>query len=296
MIALVATLVLGMFGGGAVMADSHSGTGPDDALLPGEWAVAPYGSHTWYAFYYDGKNGAIGVEMFLEPGDGAGFRVVTPAQARLWREKGEITHVGAGSPDEYVKGDLCWTGEFKEKGMYYIVVDHLRNHADPAYYKLIVNGKGVSLPAFEQDQEIRGAAAPVVMESVSFAAPMTMDGSGPDMALTPGTWNTVAKGESLWFAFSYDGKGKPIDITMEADPDDGAIFHVRTPAQADVWRRGGDVENCGCGTADPKSPGDLNWRGEFTSKGTYYIVVESTGVRDAPVSFKIDVSGKGVSF
>lgn len=121
-------------------------------------------------------------------------------------------------------------------------------------------------------------------------------GSGPQDTMAPvGTWTAIDKGQRHWYAFEYDGEGDAIEVSMTAEPSAGAMFHVLTNAQVQAWQQDGDLEGCGCGTENENMAADSFWTGNFNSAGTYYIVVEHSGVHDGLVDYALEASGKGVT-
>lgn len=131
------------------------------------------------------------------------------------------------------------------------------------------------------------------LAATAAAAP---SGSGPDDALVPaGEWQPLAAGESLWYAFAYEGDGSQIRVQLDVVPDAGASFAVWTPAEVRHWRAGLEVTPVGRGSADPSVPGALLWSGNFHEAGTYYAVVEHSGNQPGTVYYLLAVSGDGVS-
>ncbi len=92
-----------------------------------------------------------------------------------------------------------------------------------------------------------------------------------------------------------------IRIRLEAvpleggDPPQGVNFQVWTPEEARWWRAGSEVHPIGRGSKDPSAPGALLWKGGFNDKGTYYVVVESTGSQPGTTYYNLTVTGDAVS-
>jgi dipeptidyl aminopeptidase/acylaminoacyl peptidase len=140
------------------------------------------------------------------------------------------------------------------------------------------------------------------MLATSSLTAFAADGTGPDDAQAlPNDWQPLEKGDEVWYGFFYDGDGSEIRIRMEAvpleggDPPQGVNFQVWTPEEARRWRAGSEVEPIGRGSKDPAAPGALLWKGAFNDKGTYYVVVESTGSQPGTTYYDLAVSGSGVS-
>ncbi len=121
-------------------------------------------------------------------------------------------------------------------------------------------------------------------------------GSGPDSALRPSAdWVALPPGASVWYAFEYSGDGSQVHIELQAEPQGTASFAVWTPGNVRDWRRGLEAEPIGRGAPDPASHGGLNWSGEFTEQGTYYVVVEREDGRPGDSYYLLEVEGSGVS-
>lgn len=124
----------------------------------------------------------------------------------------------------------------------------------------------------------------------------TMTGMGPDEAMSPGDWAPIVAGERHWFAFNYDGDGNSVKINMYAKPTNGATFKVMTPAQADHWRRTGEIQFVGAGSYNQAVHSEMFWTGEFKKSGTYYVVVEHSKLSREAAWCKLSITGKGVTF
>ena len=128
------------------------------------------------------------------------------------------------------------------------------------------------------------------------SAPVSAAGSGPGDATTPPTgWQSVLTGDSHWFAFLYAGDSSQIKVRMQVVPEGGAAFEVWTPELIERWGLGYEVEPIGRGSVDPFSSGDLVWTGNFSTPGTYYVVITHTGDQAAASYYLLAVSGPGVS-
>lgn len=264
-----------------------TGMGPDEAMSPGEWGAIHPGEQHWFVFQYDGKNNPIRVEMFGKPNNGLGFKVMTEEQANVWRRTGEIHWTGAGAKNSVEKSDLFWTGEFKQAGKYYVLVEHSRQYKEVAWCMLRITGKGVTLLGGEP------AAMP---EKPAQLTPM--QGSGPDLAYAPGQWQEMRDGVTNWFAFTYDqhANDKSIEIKFYSKHMEGVTFRILTPEQAEVWRKTGELKSIGFGAKNKVDASDLSWKGTFGTSGTYYVVVEHKPTGQESAWGKLIVSGGGVTF
>lgn len=124
-------------------------------------------------------------------------------------------------------------------------------------------------------------------------------GDGPDNYLVPGGWNVVKGNERLWFAFNflYDSKApdQMIEIVVDSKPDNGAAFTVFTPAEAEHWRKTGELQPIGAGTKNEAVKADLQWAGTFNKSGTYYVVVQKSTLVPDKANFLLTIKGRGVS-
>lgn len=131
------------------------------------------------------------------------------------------------------------------------------------------------------------------------AAPMLAlaAGAGPDDALIPdGTWREISDGQSQWYVFQYDGGDGQIEISMNLEPSNAISFKVITPDNLRVWESDGELQAIGMGSPNASVPADLYWAGHFNLMGSYYVVVEHTGVRPGPAYYSLTVTGDGVWF
>jgi dipeptidyl aminopeptidase/acylaminoacyl peptidase len=121
-------------------------------------------------------------------------------------------------------------------------------------------------------------------------------GTGFDDALKlPNDWKTIGPGISRTYKFYYTGDGSQIQIHVDAVPEDGVTFELWTPENLHVWADGQKVEPVGRGANDPNLGPGLWWTGNFTTQGTYYVIVEHSANRQAPNYYNLQVSGSGVS-
>lgn len=105
-------------------------------------------------------------------------------------------------------------------------------------------------------------------------------------------WMGMKGGHSHWEAFQYEGDDTNVEITLDAEPDEGATFSVWTAEQVRLYGLGEDVEPVGRGTPNEYAEGDLAWSGRFVQPGTYYVLVEHRG--EAPSYCKLTLQGKDV--
>lgn len=272
---------------GIAVAFTPSGMGPDEAMSPGDWAPVSAGERHWFVFQYDGKENPIRVEMFAKPANGAQFKVLTEAQADVWRRTGEIEWVGAGAKNSAEKSEMFWTGQFNKAGKYYVLVEHSRQISTPAWCMLRISGKGVSFLGGEP------ATVPVTPTEIK-----PVMGSGPDMAFKPGMWQEMVDGQRNWFAFNYDkhATDPTIEVKLYSKHMEGLGFRILTPEGVEIWRKTGEIKCVGCGSPNDSDPSDLSWKGSFTTSGTYYVVVEHQKTGQQSAWGKIMVTGEGVTF
>lgn len=295
-ILIVAVLIMTAVGYG-VLADEHTGDGPDSALAPGTWTEASFGTRTWYAFTYGGDKKAIEVNLFSDPKDGTEFCVITPGQAAEWRRTGKITYVGAGSENSAVKSDRFWTGEFDQSGTYYVMVEHSKVRAQPARYQLVVQGDGIGMPAMTAETPALAAPAAAARSTMPEMAELVVQpGSNPGAAVAPGGWQAIDQNGEIWFAFDYGKKKKTLRVQLDVEPNGAVEFMVYTPQNMANWARGGQLESIGAGAENRFVKGDLFWTGKFYETGTYYVRVKSTGLQSGPINFHLNVQGSGVSY
>lgn len=296
---VTAAMLLSLTLVGPAVAAGPGGTGPDDAMVvTDEWMPVSLGEKHWFAFNFDYDKEAtdqmIQVTLYAKPKNGATFSVFTPAEAEHWRKTGEYVAIGAGSENEFAKGQLSWAGTFKSSGTYYVVVEHSTLVKSPTDCKLEVTGKGVSTAvAVAAPAPVAAAPAP--------AAPVALEGSGPDFAMKPAAdYVGLASGQAHWYAFKYDYDGKVDNIIVRiyAEPKGSAFFTIRTPEQAQLWRSTGETAFCGCDTADKLAKDDQfkSWAGHFDGSGTYYIVVEHAKNTSAMSYYRLVIEGKNISY
>jgi hypothetical protein len=130
----------------AISTASAADWGVDNALAPtGDWNQLDTAEEQWYAFHYAGDGSQIQVRLEATPEGSAGFVVWTPEEIQSWAIGKRVTPIGRGSDDPFSAGELVWSGSFTTAGTYYVVVEHSGNPAGTSYYRLTVEGDGVSL-------------------------------------------------------------------------------------------------------------------------------------------------------
>jgi hypothetical protein len=131
-----------------------AGTGPDVAMaLPTEPATINAGEYQWYYFDYtrDSKTKdedlrPVEIKVFSEPAGVAKITIRDGEDAAAWRQDGTHQSFGActcsgidkdkNGVDDYG----LWCGKLYASGRYYVVVEHARNNAAPATYRIEVKG------------------------------------------------------------------------------------------------------------------------------------------------------------
>jgi hypothetical protein len=80
---------------------------------------------------------------------------------------------------------------------------------------------------------------------------------------------------------------------MGVSPANSASFAVWTPGNVRLWAQGGKENPVGRGSPNSLYNDDLAWSGSFNLPGTYYIVVDQTGLVASTIN--LQVTGSGVS-
>ena len=148
----------------------------------------------------------------------------------------------------------------------------------------------------------------------------TAGGTGPGDAMAPSSeWTPLTKGEMHWYAFEYRGHeemqkvdedadadedeeeavwvSSNIQILLDSEPDQSVAFSIGTPENIREWTLGEEeMEPVGRGGEDESAPGDLCWCGTFERPGTYYVVVEHTGIGPDTAYYSLEIHGSDVSF
>lgn len=282
---VVAVMIASLLTVPGIALAADGGTGPGDAFTTYDvWQTLDPGQSQWYKFMYDGEGDQVSVKMDAKPSNGASFGVLTPEQARIWEETGELETCGCGGTDEFVNADLSWSGSFNTPGTYYVLVKSAGSRSTPTSYMLSVSGDGVSVPTATAALPATAAAAPAVTHTPA-AAPAPV--SAHD-------WMAMDATASHWESFYYDGKGSQIHAYLDAEPSQAVNFSIWTPEQARLFGLGEDVEPVGRGSENKFAQGDKSWSGSFTSPGTYYVRIEHAG---PGMSYcKLMVAGDDVTF
>ncbi|MCB0086583.1 MAG: hypothetical protein KDE54_01615, partial [Caldilineaceae bacterium] len=76
----------------------------------------------------------------------------------------------------------------------------------------------------------------------------------------------------------------------------GLTFQVLTPDELRLWQEGLSYDPVGRGTENADLNADLFWTGSFVKGGTYYVVVEPSGLNAGPTTYSLTVTGEDVSF
>jgi hypothetical protein len=88
----------------------------------------------------------------------------------------------------------------------------------------------------------------------------------------------------------------PMFIEMFSVPKTaGASFCVMTPYEVSVWKATGKFECAGQGTPNKNLHSQLSWAGNFTSSGTYCVVVNGSRTAKEPVEVMLKLHGFGCS-
>jgi len=293
-LAILATFVF------STPAYAQSGTGPDDGLNFGEWRALDFNQEQWMCFDYKGDDSNIQLDVYLEPKNSADVNIRTPEEIDVWRKTGENVCIGCGSADPVAKGDLHWDGSFNIKGQYCVTIKHNRSRAETAYYRAEIVGKGVTFPAppvMAEEPAARAMAEPAPAPAPPAAESHSMMGTGPDYAMVPGNWTELGFNETHWYVFNVEDPAADVRIELFIDGDENsADFLVRMPADVQVWRDTGQNPCIGCGTEDAFVKGDKSWRGVFNTKGLVWVTVHQTRQGDAPVYYRLVITGKKVTF
>lgn len=149
--------------------------------------------------------------------------------------------------------------------------------------------------------------AVMVLLLVGVATAATAGGTGPDDAMRPdGQWKTLTTGQQHWYMFRFDydsaRANEPVEIRIYSEPSDAAVLTVHNEQQAELWRQDGKKEHFGCCTLfnedknDDGKPDFALWSGALGASGKYYIIVEPAKNVTAPVQYRFEITGKGISY
>jgi len=146
----------------------------------------------------------------------------------------------------------------------------------------------VATPALPPPAAPAPGITPIPGQNISFPAADSQAGLDAN-------WQPLRVGESRWYTFQHLGDNEPVQIWLDAEPNEGAHFRVFNEENALSIMAGSDpndVEDIGRGTSNPDEPGDLFWRGDFEEAGTFYVLVDQTWQED--INYSIYVAGPGL--
>jgi hypothetical protein len=309
-----------------------AGTGPDFALPPtGAWTELKSGEYHWYVFDFDYDSDSmepVKIKLYNEPYQSATLTVRNADQAQLWRDEGEQVHFGCCSLVDVDKNDDGyldygeWEGSLRESGRYYIVLEHARDMAEPAFYRFTISGENLSFPLLGDEMVMAALESAMPEEPIAASAPAMapsdMMGTGPDFAMAPtDEWMELDTGQYHWYKFEYnddDDWTEPVTIKLFSQPDDLAVLTVRNGDQAELWRQDGEHAHFGCCVRPEFTTRETNvddidedqlaeesyqnayasWSGDLGASGTYYIVVEHAKNSTEPAFYRFEMSGDGL--
>jgi uncharacterized protein YgiM (DUF1202 family) len=94
--------------------------------LGSNWRVLRSGETQWFTFSHPGDQAPVQIWMDVEPGDAAGFRIYSEADAQAimaGANPDDFVDIGRGTPNPNEPADLFWRGAFDEHGRYFVMVD-----------------------------------------------------------------------------------------------------------------------------------------------------------------------------
>jgi len=260
------------------------------------WVSIAPGQDHWYAFRDEGDRESIEITLNVQPEDRASFKVVTQDDLRRWADGEKLVGVGAGTKNASMNDKLFWTGSFVKGDTYYVLVEG--DNFIPSTYQLTISGKDVSFPTLAEPmmtQDVMTGELGLTVEPAPAAA--VAQGMSPEMALAPiGKYVQIMPGQTQWYAFRDEGDQSQISIKVDAIPDSGVTFEVWTPEQLRKWALGEKFDPVGAGTENEALKADLFWSGSFVKGDTYYVVVEHSGLTNAPATYSLTVQGDDVSY
>jgi hypothetical protein len=125
-------------------------------------------------------------------------------------------------------------------------------------------------------------------------------GAGPDNPMSPeGTWVELPVGAWHFYGFHEEGDGEDVNVKMEVVPHYGTAFEIWSKEEVKKWADEIKLEPIGhgsysCNCKPEDELGRLNWLGQFTTAGDYFVVVKHEA---GPLShYMLTVNGKEVSF
>jgi uncharacterized protein YgiM (DUF1202 family) len=100
-------------------------------------------------------------------------------------------------------------------------------------------------------------------------------------------WRVLPQGQTQWYAFTHPGDDQPVQIWMNVEPDNAAGFRIFTESDAQAIMAGAnpdDFVDIARGTNNPNEPADLFWRGAFSERGRFYVMITNSGTGDTSYS------------
>jgi uncharacterized protein YraI len=100
-------------------------------------------------------------------------------------------------------------------------------------------------------------------------------------------WRSLGQGQSQWFAFNHPGDDQPVQIWMNVEPDNAAGFRIFNESDAQAIMAGAnpdDFVDIARGTNNPNEPADLFWRGAFSERARFFVMVMNRGTSDTSYS------------
>ena len=146
----------------------------------------------------------------------------------------------------------------------------------------------------------------ILMALAPVAAAEGPGGTGPDDAMTAtGDWKTLGVGGEHWYAFQVpgadkDGNESKVTIEVQAAPVGSVRFHVWDQEGLRKWAAADpDYHDAAFGHGSAKPLDDLGfvdkleWAGNLTLPGPYYVCVDQAGM--TPAGYAIKIGGDAVA-
>jgi hypothetical protein len=252
------------------------------------------------------------------------------SQMRYQNPSNPVKPVGQGTVNSYQQngqtvdrfgGALVWAENARIGNTYYVEVTTTGNQ--DSSYTLSVTGDAISYPTQMAQTSPRtlpvtgNTAAPSTAQNQSQSAANTSSqanspsGTGPNNALTTfGQSRTLQPGQQQWFTFQLGGNSSStahptVQVQLSANPQGAAGFAIWTPQRLHDY-------NLTAGSSNPVQPvgrgtqvtsidsngntvtqynGDLFWKGDARTGGTFYVVVQNTSQN--PVQYTLTLSQQG---
>jgi uncharacterized protein (TIGR02246 family) len=118
------------------------------------------GAQHWYTLAYSGS-GTVDVRMDVNPAGGATFMIVTPDAVRAWEAGDELVATGRGTENPYEEADLFWSGDLRQAGDFYLVVEYSGDGSALSFYSLDVSGAEVSSEAATKGEPMEADSAAI---------------------------------------------------------------------------------------------------------------------------------------